>query len=204
MTKRIVLGVVGLLIMLGLAVTMPVAKAETAGVEITLSASEVAALRQALDTLTAVLNLMKQNIQSLNLSPEQVQQLNITLQGMGTSLGVLSASLGSKALAATPPIEPVAESSLVMRSEPAAPKAMPQVMIKESTETVTVVTPEATAETVAIAETATVAETSGNWRDVAKVIWIVVVAGLVGWFLYSQVWRKKAVAQGAKTTPTTT
>ena len=88
---RRILGVLGLIMMIGVAAAIPVNRAE-AQTEIT--ASEAVILNQALGVLAATLRLMNERVQSQNIPPEKVQELTATLGKISFSLLTLSRSAG--------------------------------------------------------------------------------------------------------------
>ena len=203
MLKKIVWGIVGSLIVLGATMAMPPTKVEAVETETALTPSETASLNQALEALRITLALMQVRISALNLSADQAKQINIALQGIRTSLTILDTNLKSSELALTEPKESgTVESSVftVVGNQP-APKEKPAVTVVGSEEkSLTALTPaiEEGGTEMALAEAA---ETTGGgaWKNV---FWITVAAVVIGWVVYSQVWKKRLApqSQSANTT----
>src|SRR3989344_33592 len=105
MTKRTVLAVLTFFLILG-TLTLPVENAEAvtgAAPNGQIEQATLTVLKQSLDILQAQLNVIAQRIQSPNRSPEEIQALAITLEGVRLSLLTVNVTLNTRALALAQP-----------------------------------------------------------------------------------------------------
>ena len=206
MTKRTVLAVLTFFLILG-TLTLPVENAEAvtgAAPNGQIEQATLTVLKQSLDILQAQLNVIAQRIQSPNRSPEEIQALAITLEGVRLSLLTVNVTLNTRALAlAQPRGSETLSSPIAAGTQMISKVASPKIQEEQSETAVTVVAPEITAETEETAVAATAIGAGGGWKKTGRVIWIVVVAALALWVGYNESWKKRIAARGEKTFPKT-
>lgn len=189
MTKRTVLGAAVLLIFLGAPAGLA-GRAQAITTEAMTGEIEEATLvvlKQSLDILQTQLNVMAQRIQAPNRTAEETQALAIILESVRMSLVTLDQTLGTRALALASP--------MAAPTSPASPA--------ERETALTVLAPQADLETEETAVAALAIGSGGGWKKAGRVVWIVVVAALVVWVAYNEIWRKRIASRGEKSAPKT-